>query len=183
MTDHIDPNPTDAADGAEPLPGPESDPVVQLAHLIPALWRTMRRATRTATRLPANESQVTILRVLVLTGPRSPSELADELRIARPTLSNLLKDLVRTGLVERTTAAGDHRSVQVSATAEGREVLETFRRERAEVLRTVLAQLPDEEQQWVRLGVVGLRHLQRRLELVADADAVADDATDGPASA
>jgi len=169
------PNPNTDVDGTEPLPRPESDPVVQLAHLIPAMWRTMRRATRTSTRLPANESQVTILRLLVLTGEQSPSELADQLHIARPTLSNLLKDLVRTGLVERSTTAHDHRSVVVSATAEGREVLETFRRDRAEALRAALVRLPPEEQDAVRHGVVALRHLQRHLEVVADESAAETD--------
>lgn len=164
----LNPNPRDGIDGAEPLPSPEADPVVQLAHLIPALWRTMRRATRTATQLPANESQVTILRLLVQTGDRSPSELADELHIARPTLSNLLKDLVRTNLVARQTAEGDNRSVVLSATPAGREVLETFRRDRAEALRAALEQLPPEDQQRVMLGVPALRHLQRELEVVAD---------------
>lgn len=161
-------NPTADTDGTEPLPRPESDPVVQLAHLIPAMWRTMRRAARTATQLPANESQVTILRLLVMYGERSPSELAEALRIARPTLSNLLKDLVRTGLVARSTDKTDHRSIVISATAEGREVLETFRHDRAEALRAALARLPPEEQEQVRSGVVALRHLQRHLEVVAD---------------
>jgi DNA-binding MarR family transcriptional regulator len=178
VTDNnVNPNPRDGIDGAEPLPSPEADPVVQLAHLIPALWRTMRRATRTATQLPANESQVTILRMLVLTGDRSPSELADQLHIARPTLSNLLKDLVRTNLVARHAAEGDNRSFVLSATPAGREVLETFRRDRAEALRSALARLPAEEQERVRLGVPALRHLQRELEVVADEAAQNDSET------
>lgn len=155
-------------DGIEPLPSPESDAMVQLAHLIPAMWRTMRRASRTATQLPANESQVTILRLLVTRGERSPSELAEALRVARPTLSNLLKDLVNTGLVERSVAKHDHRAIMISATAEGRAVLETFRRERAEALRAALAQLLPDEQEAVLAGVAALRQLERHLEVLVD---------------
>lgn len=164
-------------DGTEPLPSPESDPMVQLAHLIPAMWRTMRRASRTATQLPANESQVTILRLLVTRGERSPSELAEALRIARPTLSNLLKDLVNTGLVERSVARHDHRAITISATPEGHAVLETFRRDRAEALRTALALLPPDEQQAVLAGISALRHLERHLEVLVDDTAESESQT------
>ena len=170
---NVYPNPIDEDAGAEPLPGRESDPAVQLAHLIPALWRTMRRASRTATRLPANESQVLILRLLVSQGAMSPSRLAEELGIARPTVSNLLRDMVRTGLVARTTAVDDHRSIVISATSDGQDILETFRRDRAEALRAAIELIPLEDQEQLKLGVGALRHLQRQLEAVADAQAAA----------
>jgi len=160
--DSFDLEPT--LDGSEPLPSPESDVASQLAHLIPAMWRTIRRATRTETRLPANESQVTILRLLLLYGEQSPSELATALGVARPTLSNLLKDLVNQHLVVRRVPGHDHRSAMVSATEAGREVLETFRRERADTLRAALDNLPDDEQDAIRASVAALRHLERHLE-------------------
>jgi len=161
-TDSFDLEPT--LNGSEPLPSPESDVASQLAHLIPAMWRTIRRVTRTATHLPANESQVTILRLLLLYGEQSPSELATALGVARPTLSNLLKDLVNQHLVVRRVPGHDHRAAMVSATEAGRAVLETFRRERADALRTALESLPDDEQAAIRASVVALRHLERHLE-------------------
>ncbi|MEF2978505.1 MarR family winged helix-turn-helix transcriptional regulator [Subtercola sp. YIM 133946] len=165
MTDQpTEPVLVDDAEGEEPLPSPQVDPVEQLAHLVPAFWRTMRRASSAAERLPANESQVTILRLVVQGGGLSPSELATKLHIARPTVSNLIKDLLHTGLVERRTLDGNNRSVVISATAEGREVLEAFRRDRAEALRSALSRLPADQQQQVRSSVDALRHLLRELE-------------------
>jgi len=160
-------------DGTEPIPGPDVDAVEQLAHLIPALWRTMKRATRTAGQLPANESQVTILRMLLLHGDLTPAQLSDLLFIARPTVSNLLKELVATGLVERRIAAHDARSIVISATEAGRGVLAAFRSDRAAVLRDALDQLPDSERDGLRDNVPALRHLLRQLETLA---AAADEA-------
>jgi len=160
--DNVDLEP--ALNGSEPLPSPESDVAAQLAHLVPAMWRTIRRATRTATHLPANESQVTILRLLLLYGEQTPSELATALGVARPTLSNLLKDLVNQHLVVRRVPGHDHRAAMVSATDAGRDVLETFRRERAETLRAALQKMPADEQDAIKASIVALRHLERRLE-------------------
>ena len=103
----------------------------------------------------------------------SPSRLAEELGIARPTVSNLLRDMVRTGLVARTTAVDDHRSIVISATSDGQDILETFRRDRAEALRAAIELIPLEDQEQLKLGVGALRHLQRQLEAVADAQAAA----------
>lgn len=154
----------------EPIPGPDVDPVEQLAHLVPALWRTLKRASQSAQQLPANESQVTILRMLLLHGDLKPAQLADYLYIARPTVSNLLKELVASGLVERRIAAHDARSVVISATDRGRSVLSEFRSDRVAVLRESLTMLPEEEQDRISSCVPALRQLLRQLEATAASD-------------
>jgi len=156
--------------GVEPLPGPNADPALQLAHLVPAMWRTMRRASRIAAELPANESQVSILRLLVDSGDRSPSQIATELRVARPTASNLLKEMVRRGLVERSVSPDDHRAIVISATPTGRGLLEAFRHDRALALHAAIESMSGEDQERLRECVAALRILQRHLESVADAD-------------
>ncbi|MFT4081691.1 MAG: MarR family transcriptional regulator [Nocardioides sp.] len=161
----LEPN-TDAylAREEEPLPAPSADPIEQLAHIVPAMWRTLVRVTRAAQEMPAVESQVSILRKLVASGPMAPAHLADELHLSRPTVSNLLKALVADGLVERTRSATDARSVIVSPTERGRRVLETFRHDRAEVLRDALTELAPAERDAVTGAVPALRQLLRRLE-------------------
>src|SRR5438309_1810880 len=84
-------------------------PEVQLSHLLPALWKALTRATRGSEQLPAIESQVSILRRLVDAGPMAPAQLADELYLARPTISNLLRGLEADGLVDRSPALHDGR--------------------------------------------------------------------------
>lgn len=160
--------PVSEAPGAEPIPGADVDPIAQFAHLVPALWRTMRRAARAEGSLPANESQVTILRLLLLHGDLSPAQLADLLRIARPTVSNLLRDLVASGLVERRIAEHDARSMVISVTSAGRDVLETFREERVALLGSALGRMSDEDQTRLTAAMPALRSLLRQLERVAD---------------
>jgi DNA-binding MarR family transcriptional regulator len=157
-------------DGIEPIPGPDVDPVEQLAHLVPALWRTIKRAAGSADRLPANESQVTILRMLMLHGDLTPARLAELLYVARPTVSNLLKDLVAAGLVERRAAEHDARSVVVSATEAGRGVLAEFRSDRVRVLREAIDVLPADRAKTLRDGIPSLRLLLRELEVIAAAE-------------
>ncbi|MCV2394344.1 MarR family transcriptional regulator [Actinotalea sp. M2MS4P-6] len=161
----------------EPVPGPDVDPAEQLAHLVPALWRTMKRAARGEERLPANESQVTILRLVVLRGGLTPAQLADELHVARPTVSNLLKGLVQDNLVERRTGPHDARTVTIVPTDEGRTILETFRQDRTAAVRAALAASPDGERIDAGELVVNLRRLLGRLEALADPDAGSDGRT------
>lgn len=151
----------------EPLPSPSVDPVEQLAHLVPALWRTLTRASRSAQEMPANESQVSILRRVVAVGSLSPTQLADDLHIARPTVSNLLKGLVALGMVERRPLESDARAVVVVATDYGRTVLESFRRDRAEVLRDGLGDLDATDSAAIIAAIPSLRQLLRRLEVTA----------------
>lgn len=153
--------------GTEPLPDAADDPASVLAHLVPALWRTMRRGSRAAAELPANESQVTILRMLDLHGSLTPTRLAELLGLAKPTVSNQLRALAARGLINRTSSdSGDARMAAVSATPTGRLALEAFRRDRANLLRQAMARLSEAEKTQIPSSVAALRHLLRHLEAV-----------------
>ncbi|MGC3992845.1 MAG: MarR family winged helix-turn-helix transcriptional regulator [Propionicimonas sp.] len=149
----------------EPVPGPASAPVEQLAHLVPALWRTMKRASRAAElELPGNESQVTILRLVVRFDGLTTAQLADSLSVARSTVSNLLKGLVHSGLVQRLVAPDDARRVTIVPTEKGRRVLEEFRHDRTAVLAAALEGGPDQPAMDAARLAGELRQLLRRLE-------------------
>jgi DNA-binding MarR family transcriptional regulator len=151
------------AEQASPV-GTDTETIEELSHLMPALWRTLMRATRSSQRLPVVESQVSILRKLVAVGPMASARLAEELHLARPTVSNLIKDMEAAGIVERGPSETDGRSVMVFATAEGRERLQAFRRGRAEVLREAMSELGRRDRQRIVDVLPALEALLRELE-------------------
>lgn len=108
--------------------------------------RTLNRATVSATRahqgLPAlPEAQVAVLRTLRSHPAMTPADLAQELGLARPTVSNLLKDLQAAGLLARTRSESDGRSVRLTITERARRVQDAFQRGRTEVLSAAWAEL------------------------------------------
>lgn len=153
---------------SEPVPGPQVEPAEQLAHLVPALWRTMKRASRSERSLPATEAQVSILRLVIEHGGLTPAQLADVLHVARPTVSNLLKGLVRDGLVEREMNKTDARQLTIRPTERGRSILNSFRQERTRALQQALDDVPGEPPIDVGTLVVTLHQLLSRLEGIAD---------------
>lgn len=152
------------------LPEGYPDPAEQFAHLLPALWRGVYRATRSSADMPALESQTQILRKLVAVGALSPAQLAEELRLARPTISNLVRGLVADGLVERTPSESDGRSVLLDATARGREVLLGFREGRAEVLAEALNDLRAADRRRLYAALPSLDRLLEKLDERAEAE-------------
>jgi DNA-binding MarR family transcriptional regulator len=154
----------------EPVPDATVEPAEQIAHLIPALWRTLKRASGGSGQdLPATEAQVTILRLVILRDGLTPAQLADELHVARSTVSNLLKGLIRDRLVERRTEPHDARVVVIVATAKGRAILQTFRQDRTAALRMALEGFPEHAHQIDAEDLATtLRRLLGRLEAVAD---------------
>ncbi len=147
---------------------PPDRPEIQLSHLLPALWKALTRATRGSEHMPAIESQVSILRKLVDVGPMAPAQLAEELYLARPTISNLLRGLEADGLVDRAPSQHDGRSVVVTATPHGRDVLVRFRRGRAEVLAEAIAELDTDDRERLLAALSPLDRLLERLEAVAE---------------
>lgn len=161
-----EPHPTTG--GIEPIPPANVDPLEQLAHIVPALWRTIRRAARSSQDLPANESHVGILRMLITHGELTPAHLAELLNVARSTVSNLLKSMIGNGLVERRIDPTDTRVFLITATERGRSVLEAFRADRVSVIREACERMSADETAQLRGSVPALRRLLRELEVVAD---------------
>src|SRR5437763_14825350 len=84
------------------------------------LLRRLRREDD-ASGLPA--PQLSALSVIVFGGPLTLGELARAEQVRPPTISKLIVELERHGLVERDVDAADRRSVRVRATGRGTKVL------------------------------------------------------------
>jgi DNA-binding MarR family transcriptional regulator len=126
--------------------------------------RTVNRATVSATRarqgLPAlPEAQIAVLRTLRSHPSMTPADLAAELGLARPTVSNLLKDLEAAGLVARTRSESDGRSVRLTITEEARRVQDAFQRGRADVLSSAWAELEASDRSALIAAVPALQRL------------------------
>lgn len=122
------------------------EPGDHLVGLVQGLGRALVQATRSESRLPAlPESQVAVLRRLSRSGGRTPAQLADDLHLARPTISNLVRDLTADGLVERHPAPADGRSVTLVPTERAEQMLTAFRQGRSEVMARALATLGDDD--------------------------------------
>jgi DNA-binding MarR family transcriptional regulator len=78
-------------------------------------------------------------------GPVRLAELA-VLEGLNPTmLSRIAGKLETSGLIDRTADAGDGRVVHLAASPQGRELVNTIRRERADALSLALARLTDDQ--------------------------------------
>jgi DNA-binding MarR family transcriptional regulator len=89
--------------------------------------------------------QLSALSVLVFGGPCSPGALAAAEQVRPPTMTRLLSELERAGLVTRTTDSQDRRRLMVAATDRARELLMHGRRRRTATLAAQLAELPAAE--------------------------------------
>jgi DNA-binding MarR family transcriptional regulator len=85
-------------------------------------------------------AQLSILSVLVFAGPRTLGALAAAEQVKPPTMSQAVSELQRLGLVARKPL--DRRSVEISATAKGRKLLEVGRNRRLARLSKAIADLP-----------------------------------------
>ena len=91
-------------------------------------------------------ARLSALSVLVFGGPRSVGALAAAEQVRSPTMSRLVTEMEREGLVERRHGTGgDGRLVVVKATRRGRALLHEGRRRRVAALAACLAGLPADE--------------------------------------
>ena len=78
--------------------------------------------------------------------PRTPGELADIERVAKPSMTRTVGALVERGLVLRQDDPLDRRSVILSLTDDGRRSLAAIRRKRDAWMASRVARLTPEEQ-------------------------------------
>jgi DNA-binding MarR family transcriptional regulator len=91
--------------------------------------------------------QYRALVVLAARGPQGTAELAAALAVNPSTATRMCDRLVRKGLVRRHRQAGDRRSVRITLTAAGRDlVAEVTRRRRAELVRLLGALPPSQHE-------------------------------------
>jgi DNA-binding MarR family transcriptional regulator len=140
----------------------------QLIGLMDRLRRVLIRSARSAGLRPLTEAHATLLRTLVSDGPATPARVASELGLARPTVSNLVRDLVSEGLVERRPSSADGRSVSLAPTVRARQQLAEFGRGRSDALARALGELSAPDRDCLIAAVPALGRLLERL--TADAD-------------
>lgn len=96
------------------------------------------------TELELTLPQAQLLRVL-RRGPMQTGQLAAEMRISAPAITQLTDRLIRKGLIERSTTADDRRCVIVALSDEGRILVDQFRQRRREIFNEALADLSETE--------------------------------------
>ena len=100
------------------------------------------------TELDLTLPQAQVLRVL-RRGPLPTGQLAVELRISAPAITQLTDRLIRKGLIERRAAEGDRRCVIVALSEKGAQLVDQFRQRRREIFIRALADLSNADQQQV----------------------------------
>lgn len=114
------------------------------------LLRTVRVEDETSGLSP---SRLSALSVVVFGGPLRLGDLARAEGVQPPTMSVLVRSLEDGGWVRREPDPADGRSVLVSATSAGVEILEAARERRLRRLDTLLAPLSEEERTTVDRAV------------------------------
>jgi DNA-binding MarR family transcriptional regulator len=89
--------------------------------------------------------QAQVLRVLRRSGAVPTGRLACELRISAPAVTQLTDRLIRKGLIERQTLAGDRRTVLVALSLKGKRLVDQFRKRRRDIFTRALGQLDEKE--------------------------------------
>lgn len=106
----------------QPRPDPGEDELGEL--LRHASHRMRHRWAEVLQPWELSPHQVRALRVIVGSEPLRLTELADRLRVANRSVTDVVDALVERGLAERGAVPGDRRATAVRSTKSGRELLE-----------------------------------------------------------
>jgi DNA-binding MarR family transcriptional regulator len=119
------------------------------------------KAARSAEQLPdLPDAQVEILCALPAGVVRAPGELAAELGLSRPTVSNLLRAMETSGLITRRASAENRRGVDVRASDLALGLFERFDRASERVLADVLSLLPTDDRAALVAALPALERLR-----------------------
>lgn len=100
-------------------------------------------------------SQLHALTHVTERGKSSIGAIAEALGVTHPAAIKMVEKLAVKELVVRGVAAADHRLSEITPTSEGRRLVNRVRRERAERLTSVLAQMPAPDRQALIRGLQG----------------------------
>ena len=136
--------------------GPD-DAAEQIAALLDGIVRRQRRASREGFGESVTHGQFRVLRTLDRADRALRlSELAAQLGIVPRSATSVVDDLEAAGLVARQPDPHDRRATLVDLTPNGRQILNTLREKRRDVMVSQLSRLTDTEQRT-------LAHLLQRL--------------------
>jgi DNA-binding MarR family transcriptional regulator len=151
----------------------DTDDAARLGRLTGPLRRAVLRSVRVAADLPdLPEAQIEVLRALAAETSLASGDLAERLRLARPTTSNLLTTMQRQGLVEREHVGEDLRRVVVRPTRRALDLLARYDRASRQVLADALGSLDDDARRAVVAALPALEGLTAALVAMSSADAV-----------
>jgi DNA-binding MarR family transcriptional regulator len=125
------------------------------------------RATPAASAAGLTPTKSAVMFAVVRRGPVGLSELADEQGLNPTMLSRTVASLVEADLLERTSDPADRRAALVSATTDGRRLIERVRRERDRALSAALDPLDDEQREAVQRALPALEALAEQLKAQA----------------
>ncbi len=117
-------------------------PDPDLARAARALALAARSLERAAGECDVTLAQYRVLG-LIAAGDERSSLLAERLAVAKPTITAVVDGLVERGFVERTSVAGDRRSIRLSLTKAGQLALRAVERSMAEVLDRIFGETND----------------------------------------
>jgi DNA-binding MarR family transcriptional regulator len=117
------------------------DPAIVADKMHAAAIRLLRYVRREDVASGISAPQLSALSVLVFQGPQTMSELASVEQVRLPTMSKLVADLERRGLIERNADRSDRRISRIAASRKGRALLEEGRRRRLARLVVALSKL------------------------------------------
>jgi len=122
-------------------PAPSAAPVELADRLHSAAIHLLRRVRRedVTSGLPA--PQLSALSVIVFAGPIALGALAEAEQVRPPTMTRVVAELERRGLVSRETGTDDRRVTLVTATTQGTRLLQEGRRRRVASLARALSRL------------------------------------------
>ena len=126
---------------AEKRPPMHTEQVADMLH--GAAIRLLRFVRKEDAASGITGAQLSVLSVLAFAGPQTLGALAGAEQVKPPTMSQLVSGLEALGLVLRKPL--DRRSIEVSVTRKGRQLLEAGRRRRLARLTKAIAALPPEQ--------------------------------------
>ncbi|RAN98294.1 MarR family winged helix-turn-helix transcriptional regulator [Micromonospora saelicesensis] len=150
-------------------PEPTELDAARLASVISPLRRMLLAAARAAEHLPEiPDAQIEIVRALPRGTVAGPGELAERLRLSRSTVSNLLTAMEGSGLVERRPRPGNHRHVDVLATAKALDLFDRFDLASGDLVARAAATLPAADRAALAAAVPALERLRDALAHAKD---------------
>jgi DNA-binding MarR family transcriptional regulator len=133
---------------------------VELQELAEAVYDLLVKLLRQPPRDMSLTARTT-LSALNRDGPRRLTELAAMQGITQPSMSALVSNLARAGLVERCTDPDDGRVVLVAITAAGAECARDRHRAGADAFIQFVKKLPDDQVASLTAAVPAMQHLYR----------------------
>jgi DNA-binding MarR family transcriptional regulator len=140
-----------------------------LAEGIARLRRALRRGARVAD--PGNTlavAQLELLAALTEHPGARPGQLARLLNMRPNTVTTIVNALSARGMLDRVTAAGDRRAVELTVTEAGREAVLAWQATNAAVLNLALSTLPARQRRALAVAAPALDALAGAIDRLAD---------------